>query len=270
MNEVFRATLHKDRLLAIDPAERSLFLALGHVANEINILHKQILWSARFGGDRDAVTKAQIGLCFTFVRLVAGKLNEGGELLKTGYLRAKLGTTYGPLLDAPTSEALTYLKRYFSGSNSIGMIRNNFAFHYSAASLDASLPGVEDDLELFVSSHYGNSMYYACEVVANRAMLDALGGELHQVALNAIVQEVLLVARRFMAFATGFMAAFLARHPDIWTDFAKPVDLPKLAPLLEVELPWFTDNSAVEAASGGSPNTSLQPTATGHSPGRRR
>jgi len=255
---VYRGTLSKDRLLAIEPAERTLFLSLGHVANEINVLHKQILWSARFEGQHDAVSKAQIGLCYTFVRLLAGKINEGGKVLKRSYLAARLGLLYDPLLDVAATNGLTFLKRYFSGSHRVGVIRRDFAFHYSPEKLDATLPTVVDDLELFVASHYGNSMYYACEVVANRAMLDALGERPHEEMLGETIQEILLVARHFMAFAAGFMAAFLGRHPDVWSGFARPVDLPKLTPLLEVSLPWFTDNSAVESPRRSSPRESPQ------------
>jgi hypothetical protein len=94
MDKLYKLKIEKDGLDRIEVAERSFFFALGHVANEINMLSKQVLWCNDFSSESDHVVKGQITLSLFSYRTLSGKLNESNELIKTAFLSKKFSKTY--------------------------------------------------------------------------------------------------------------------------------------------------------------------------------
>jgi len=252
VTKVFKAVISKDQLTSVTEQERVFFLSIGHFANEVNVLQKMLLWSSDFDAQPDAVLKANITSALVFLRLLAGKLKEGHNLLSKYYFGARLSHSYDALLSKVAYDALAFLKQYFSKKNDVDHIRNNYAFHYSPLKANAELMDVPDDLELFVAEDYGNTLYYAQEVLANRALFRSLGDEDLQKSFSKLIEEVLEVAKYFSVFTTGFMEALLNQHAELLDGVAQPVELGTLPCLLDVQIPWFTDNSRHSSYTEGS------------------
>ena len=239
---VYRFVFDKLKLSSVPQQERLLFFALGHLANEINALNKQVLWCFKPDAEPPVVARAQVSLGLMYLRLLAGKLKEGYLLLQRHYLpgQPSLATVYDRCLLPDARNALTFLKRYFGKGNNVDTVRTHYSFHYSPEELEAGIALVPDDLELFVSQMQGNTFYYASEVLANQAMIRAVdAGAEAQDVFGQLVQEIRDVARHSIGFAGGFMAAFSSRHKDIWVGPGEPIELSQLVTLRSFQVPWF-------------------------------
>lgn len=197
---VYRFVFDKLKLSSVPQQERLLFFALGHLANEINALNKQVLWCFKPDAEPSVVARAQVSLGLMYLRLLAGKLKEGYLLLQRHYLpgQPSLATVYDRCLLPDARNALTFLKRYFGKKNNVDTVRTHYSFHYSPEELEAGIALVPDDLELFVSQMQGNSFYYASEVLANQAMIRAVDADAEaQDVFGQLVQEIRDVAPTF-------------------------------------------------------------------------
>jgi hypothetical protein len=245
---IFRARLKKEFLLSLPEEERKIFFSLGHIGNEVNALHKLLLWSSDFSSDNQAVVQGQISFSLMFVVLLAGKLKEAHKLITQRFLSSSVGKTYESELSPEGRQALESIKRYFGRKNVIDQIRNSFAFHYVPDAIDAIdsvLPDVPDDLELYLSqTENANTLYYFSEVLANRALLISMGEQDLAAAMSRLIADVLSVAKSVLKFSEHFMARFVEKHsPGVWDGFAEPVPMEGLLPIQSIRLPWFTDSS---------------------------
>lgn len=245
---IFVAKLSKEKLsLTSSPAERSFFLVMAHLVNEINALNKLILWSHEYPTQNTAEESGKMSLTFLLLRLLAGKLNEGNELLQKKFYGSKISKSYVPALNTKGQEALSQIKRYFNGPNAVTEIRNNFAFHYSPEELDTVLPTVPEELELYVSDEgSANTLYYFAEVLAIRAILRTIDDRDSYSAYKKIVEELPMIAGWFIDFAEALLLEFLSKQEkNIWDGFAEEVQFDTLPSITEIKIPWFTDTASL-------------------------
>lgn len=241
-NVIWRLKLDKDRLLHIPKAERVLFIALGHLANELAVLQKQVLWTSKFGNPDNLPTKGTITHAFICARLLAGKLKEGYRLLQKRFLSAKLEPVYAPTLSDEAAAALADLKRYFGRKNNIDTIRNQHAFHYSPEATEKALESTPDELEIFLGYEAGNTLYYLSEILTMRALIGSDESEPERV-LSSILDDIVAVTGKLLVFIGAFVKAFFDRYPDLLVDGGRKEDPGQLVPLRSVGIPWFTDTS---------------------------
>ena len=129
--QIQRWLLSPAQFAAIPVAERSFFVLLAHIQNEINVLNKLLACSTRTEPGLNA--NVQSGNCQSFIlcRTLIGKLNEAWGAIQDGFFHSKLSISYESLLHEPAASALAQLKSYFGKKNLIVSVRNNFSFHYS-------------------------------------------------------------------------------------------------------------------------------------------
>ncbi len=241
--KIFVAKLSKEKLKLAPPAERSFFLVMAHLVNEINALNKLIFWSHEYPTQNSAEKNGEVSLTFILLRLLAGKLNEGNELLRKKFYGSKISKDYAPALSQKGQEALNQIKRYFSGTNCVTHIRNNYAFHYSPEELDAVLPTVPEELEIYVSDGGGaNTLYYFAEVLANRAILRTIDDKDGYSAYKKLVKDLPMVAGWFINFAESLLVEFISKYEEnIWDGFAEEVQFDTLPSITDIKIPWFTE-----------------------------
>ena len=148
--KVIDIKLDKDKLLQLPELERTLYLALGHAANENNALAKMLYWSSNAPARNEAEDRGRFTLQLLFMRLLAGKLNESWGLLNQKYFGTGLSRTYDPKLDDVARQSFKSLKSYFGRENACYKIRNQFAFHYSPEEVTAVLPSINDELHAYL------------------------------------------------------------------------------------------------------------------------
>jgi hypothetical protein len=250
---VYLTKLDKAVLDTILPDERSLFLSLAHLANEIRALQKLFLWSNNFTSNNDAETKGQTTLSLMIVKLLAGKLNEGHKLLKVGYFDLPIEFDYQVNISSEAKDAIANIRLYFNNRNNvIRNVRNRQAFHYSPRDVDKMLPNLSEDLELYIQKDgSANNLYYFAEVLADRALLHSINPQDQQAAMQDLMEDVRKAAHWFTVACDSLLNAFVRRHVDtIWEGNAIEIIFDDLRPFSTVQIPWFTDTSGltIEAA----------------------
>lgn len=69
---VVRVQINKENLKSVDPKERSFFITMAHLANEINILNKLFFWAKETKSSNNAEKNGNRAMALFFLRLLAG------------------------------------------------------------------------------------------------------------------------------------------------------------------------------------------------------
>lgn len=244
---VYKSKFNKEKLKSANTTERTFFLIIAHLSNELNVLNKLYFWAGEYPTSNEVEESGKIAMTLLFLRLLAGKLKEGNELLQKYFYGTAISKEYVPKLKAEGKETLDKIKKYFSRKNLINDIRNNYAFHYSPDELNAVLPEIPDDLEMYVSDvAAANTLHYFAEVIANHAVLKNINPEDELSAYQKLVKEILTVSRWFIDFANYLMVEFISKYgQDIWDGEAERIEFSGLQNINDIKLPWFTDASSL-------------------------
>jgi hypothetical protein len=212
--KIRRIPLSKDNLLKMESADRAFLLLAGHMQNELNSIHKVFAWCLhnRFTDYASSIEGLANGTqAMIYARVLAGKLCEAWQVLRTAFFGTKLSQRVEPRLHPIAQEALQKIKKYFGKSNVISTVRNSFAFHYSADGFGGNWEAAADDssLELILGGTIGNNLYVASELVANMALLNAINVNDREDALRTFFDEVQSVASNFTDLLEGAILAIL-------------------------------------------------------------
>lgn len=242
---IYRGQLKKEGLLNTPGPERTLFFALAHLHNEVNFLHRVLIWSSDFSSTNAAESQRTLSLSMFFLKLMAAKLKEGWQILNSYFFGARLSQDFEARALQRARDALARLKGVFSRANILDEVRTDFAFHYSPSEVDRALAATPDDLDLFLEDGSNiNSLYYFAEVLANRAVLQRVDRADEARAMDSLIRQVGAVGLDFLIFCDGYMHLFIDRYAtQIWKDKAKPVTFGALPRFREVRLPFFVDVS---------------------------
>lgn len=244
--KIYIGKLNKAKLLQIAEAERKLFVTIAHLQNEIRFSLYGVVWSHDFSSSDDIVVQGQISLNFFYLRILAGKLHEGWQLLQKHYFTNKILST--DFNDNGSKEAIKLLKelgKYFGKTNAITEIRNNLSFHYSPNDLARQLENLPEALEIYIAKENdANTLYYFAEALANRGVLDKLDYEDNLNPFEAIYSELSTIAKKFNKFNMLYMKYIIKKHsPEMWDGAAEEVELKGLVKFSNVRIPLFTDTT---------------------------
>jgi hypothetical protein len=235
----------KDAVAKMAVPDRDFLLLAGHMQNEINSVHKVFAWCLHSGGSRSdssIESLANGAQAMIYARVLTGKLCEAWEAVGKAWFGTKLSQRLEPKLHPVAHEANTKLKAYFSRSNTIHLVRNSFAFHYSATEVGASWEPVADDLtfEVVLGGTVGNNLYLGAELAANAALLKAIDPANPEQGLRVFFDEVQSTATNFTDFLEGAIMVILE---DLFgTDIGELGREEDIFPTLayaQVEVPYF-------------------------------
>ncbi len=243
--KIRRFPLAKSDLLKMTEAERTFLLLAGHMQNEFTSLHKVFAWCltnspSPLGSPIESLANGSQGMIYA--RLLAGKLNEGWELMGKAYFGTKLSQKLENRLHPRAKECLGRIKVYFSKSNTICRVRNSFSFHYSAQEVAKNWEEAADEpgFVLLVGAVVGNTFYQASELVANLAVLNSIDPEDKPAAMQKFFEEVQEVASLFIDFSQGAIMAILEQQ--FGSDFSRYGTEEEIFPnrkFDEIAIPFF-------------------------------
>ena len=173
---IYKSKLNKEALSKIPELERNLFLTIAHLQNEIHFSLYGVVWTCDFTSNNDEIIKGQIAFQFFYLRVLAGKIHEGWQLLNKHYFPNKElslnfnenGSDEGPLI-------LKEVGKYFGKKNAISEIRNNFSFHCSPDELGHHVKDMPEELEMYIAKENdANTLYYFAKASANWGVLSKL------------------------------------------------------------------------------------------------
>jgi hypothetical protein len=248
--KVIRVQIEKDKLLSIPDVESTFFLALGHVANEINAITKMLYWAANTPAENDAEDHGRFTMMLLLILVLAGKLNESWELFNKSFFGTGLSRDYEPELDRKAATALQSLKSYFGSRNAANQIRNKFAFHYSPKDVGVVLPDIDEPLILYMDREsMPNNLFYFAETLLAQALLQFLEENVAKTSFDDLVKDFFDVSFWFNKVSDDLMDAIIRKSGEEFR-VAGPeeVHFKALHDFSDIILPWFTDTSdAVDA-----------------------
>lgn len=243
---IYRIELNKEILLGIPEDERNLFLAIAHLQNEIGFSINSVAWSKYVGIEDENEMEGQLALNFFYLKILAGKLHEGWQLLNR-YLfsNKKLSLYFNQKSKQDGVESLKRLKKYFSKANAVSNIRNELSFHYNPTELSKHLETKEDKLSLFLSDeNLSNTIYYFAEILSSWAVLSKVSNSHNKNPLGIIIEELMAVATDFSILNMNFMEMIIDKYkPDIWKNVEKEIKINGLRHFKDVRIPAFVDTS---------------------------
>lgn len=194
-----------------------LFIVLSMAYNESNaLLRLYTISTFQHNPDKfqDLYAESQR---FTLLKLYAGKTFETWEVIRSRYFGTSAARSLGAKLDKQELAALEFLKRYFGRSrNLLYIIRNEFAFHYTRASLEHAkkyLSRKKGRTIYLDAKHYWNDLYLAGEFAFHAHYYQRLG--LDPTALPmAMHAEVAEVAGQLSVLVRGLLGALLDEIAD--------------------------------------------------------
>src|ERR1043165_1323265 len=185
-------SLPKYKLDRIPELERAFYIHIGHLRNELMFLQKMLWWSNNNPTDHTVLQNINVSQGLAIIRLMAGKLWGGWGLVHKSYYGSKVSMSIGNKIPLKSRQALTELKEYFKKENTIRMVRNQFAFHYSPQYIRDQLAQIEDtdQMEVYMAALNVNTFYPFSEVIANGAMLNAVDADDYMAGLKVLMDEV--------------------------------------------------------------------------------
>jgi hypothetical protein len=244
--EVYEIPISEKQLDSIPAEERIFFIQIGHLANELSTLNRLLLFVSNSNGATDLERRARNSQALLLVRLCSGKLFEGWQMLLRDYFGSKLSKEYDPLLDESGRNSLTEIKRYFSKSNLIKDIRDNFAFHYPAADLRKQLQRTNDNdtLYIYLGHAHGNSFYSFAVVLVGSTMLSKVQGADPQKAMDTLFGDPINAIRWFLDFIGSCMIILVEKYLGTSLEALTPntIEVLDAKRWKDVHIPFFLED----------------------------
>ncbi|MHC4459739.1 MAG: hypothetical protein ACYS0I_22090, partial [Planctomycetota bacterium] len=189
---LLKVNIRRDKFNNLTKDERVFFILLTRVLNDLNILQKCAIFCGSEKPIDEAQVMAQVFQTLFFIRMLAGVLNEGWEMIKRDFLGKKLGLKYTKALSQEGQDSLSHLKRYFGKNNLVNFVRNQFAYHYLPQKIEEEINqmGQYESLTMYVSKHLGNCLYSGSEAVVNRVILNHIDSSNLEKAMNRLREEI--------------------------------------------------------------------------------
>ena len=228
------------KLKAFPADEQTLLILLGHLSNELALLHKLWIFTHPNAEDKDIARKVRVSQLMLVLRLYIGKLLEGWLLLEKIYFKSGLARKYDALLSKEGKEALEAIKRYFGSSNVMYKIRNSYAFHYDAAKMKPQLEMHDDehDFFIFIEGTFANDHYNMSEEIISKGMFSGIAST-EEESIKKVVQETLDVSKAIMAFTAYCMVAVFDQNLAHGEYTLEEVDIGEPPMIDDIDIPAF-------------------------------
>lgn len=227
---------------SLQEKERIFFIQLTHLLNEINILQKCTLISSGNALNTSDEVERRGHFCQTqfFLRMLAGKLNEGWEMLQKDFWGTKLSIDYEKKLSQPGQSSLKKLKQYFSANNNINLIRKKFAFHYDSEEIKEIINEIppSEVPHLIFAEHRINCLYSLSDIIVNWAILLSIDPTDPKRALETLIDEIVKdVSGYFQEF--GFACIEIIVNKLGIMNKSEEIRIPDPPSIDDINLPYF-------------------------------
>lgn len=243
--KLIKLMISKSELLSIPSEELALFIQLANFNSDINILQKLMVIA---GNTRDKVAENEIvgrslsSQCMFFMRIQAGKLYEGWNMLRENFFNNKtFSEQYNKEGSSQGKESLSNLKKYFRKGNLIKNIRNFYTFHYSKDSSNNMLKQLSNApdseiFEMYFAKESGNCFYPIAHDLLNSSILEEINSNDWAKAMNDFFQEIIDVTKWFLDFTSDCIKVIAKKYFKLEYE---EVEIPEPPSLNDITLPFF-------------------------------
>ena len=250
MVEIYPLVFSKADLSGVPKEEILFHMVFAQLANEIQILRKQVMLASNSIGEAGPKADAGVAAAHVNLRLLAGRLYEGHRLLQDKPA-GSIHQAYVGELEPEARKAHRSIMQYFGqGSTLIKHLRNKASFHWDHESIAQAYDEIPDDLQLtdYIAWECGNCLYYSGALLSVGQMTAIAGLNDAGTALDRIFEEVSDVASWFEYYAQGFMFAFAKRHLSLSKEKFDAVRqaIDGCPDIQAASLPYFMDTDSVQ------------------------
>ncbi|WP_397606171.1 hypothetical protein [Sphingorhabdus sp.] len=223
MIEVYSVSYTVAELKAVPKADRTFFLAMTGLANDLQTLTKQFRISMNFSDESKIVQQGAHSVAMLNLRMLAGRMYEGWKSISGHY--PKLADVYDQRLGEQAKQARLELNRYFKPSletskpkppaSLLEMVRHKIGFHSDWTLISKNFDVFEDDAEMgeYFCETMGNTLYFSAELIHLQTLSTLQGKPVDPiVALDRLISDAIAVTGWINHFAFGFAHAFLSLH----------------------------------------------------------
>jgi len=245
MKELILVKVERDGFDKIPENEKLLFVKTSLFADEINILLKLITFSNKEVVGDQALLKAQNNQTIFLLKLLAGKLREGWDILEKDLWSSKLARDLESDLKEKGRNNLAKLKEYFkdcSDNNPISLIRKKYAFHYDSEYIKEQLRAISIDepLDLYLAEHPYDTFYSISHMIINHSILEKVSKGDPWKALNIIFNDIIKVALWFIGLTFEILTIIRKKYSNVFLE-AKLVRLDDVPDVNDIFIPYFVD-----------------------------
>jgi hypothetical protein len=236
---LIKAEFSKKYLDRLPKEEKVFFVQLTQLLDELMILSKCVIFASNgIEAKQEAEKSAQRTQALFFIRILAGKIHEGWQMLNVSYFSSQLSQKYDKLLSNPVKGSIKELKRYFAKNNLISKIRNKYAFHYNRENVEDQLNHITQDrtLSMLISEYQGNSLFAFSDTIINSSILNSINPNDQQKTMDTLVEEVILkVCKKFQNFGYGVVELIIEKLKF----YCEEIELEDILAIKDVKLPYF-------------------------------
>jgi hypothetical protein len=227
----------KDLLAAASEEEVVFIILAGALLQEATFLHKLIIFSIQ-KTDQTEESRAAVAQSMFLLRYLGAHLFEGWETLRKDSYKA-INAKLDARLSVAGRETLQKLQDYFAKSNNrCERLRNDYAYHRNSGQIRSSFQQIKDGevLDVLIHDSYANCRFTAFEMVLGLATLGTAELPKMQGALDALIDEVLDIAKLFMGLISEYIVIFFGQIKNLSREEVKLIGVPLLG---DVWLPYF-------------------------------
>jgi hypothetical protein len=236
----------KEALDKMEENEKIFLIQFGEFLNEINILYRCFFATSNSEGESEVEKKSKAGQLFLFIRLLASKLYEGWNILRTSYFGSQLSKTIEIKLEKEASESLAIIKKYFSNKNNLEIIRNKIGFHYDNKIVKDGLNNLEsveaEDLKISMTHSRGNCFYSLSDVIMFSGMRKNLEVPNLDEFLDHLMGEIIQLCSAFQNFGDESLWIIILKYQGSITE-QKKYNVTNIALHSEIKLPFLIDTN---------------------------
>lgn len=240
--DIVKVSIPKVVLDQVPPTEKNFIASISYMTNQICLLQKLLLIANKPQVRNEVEESGNVMTIGFLLRMLAGHVNEGWELIQKAYFKAKLSKTYEGKLPEAGSTALSSMKEYFKNKNLVRTVRSRFAFHVPTDHLESALEKDTEPLEFYFAEATGNCLYMGAEALAMWELIEAAGGGDHAAGMDKFFEEVLNVSRWYTTFANNCLQVFfdgIGMENEGLT--RKTIQIEEVAEWAELRLPYLVE-----------------------------
>lgn len=239
--ELLKVEIPMSKLSSIPENERVFFVQIGSLLNDLSMLQKLTVFSTNINTANQVVRAAQNLQTLSLIRIQAGKLHEGWNVLQKNFFNEGFSQKYLEKLTPSEKQSYDKARTYFDDKkNLISWIRNNFAFHYftKPRTIRKLFDKVSDSeiFEMFMSEFYGNCVFSMSDTLINFAILKYTGITDTNKAMEKLLRDVKEITKWFGHFLGRFLLVFAEEHLGL---LPIKVEIPEPSNINKVMLPYF-------------------------------
>lgn len=199
------------------------------------------MFSASLEESDEILRRAQNCQAIFMIRLTAGKLWEGWQLIGKYFFSSPLARDYEDLFSEEVKINLKEIKHYFSKSNLVKIIRDEYAFHYSSEStmkIENLIKALndKDELVMYFNEHSGNCFYDMADTLLSHALLQSIQASDINDAMRKMLTEIVTITHHFLHYVGECVLVFGKRHLSFESHM---IDIPDPPFFDEVHIPYF-------------------------------